>query len=41
MLTAVLTYAALGAAACLTLAGMVAVLVGVSLWSAWRDGVRA
>ena len=24
-----------------TLAGMVAVLVGVSLWSDWRDGVRA
>ena len=27
--------------ACLTLTGMVAVLVGVSLWSDWRDGVRA
>ena len=37
----ILAYAALGAAVCVTLAGMVAVLVGVSLWSDWRDGVRA
>lgn len=41
MLGVVLIYAALGAAACLTLAGMVAVLVGVSLWTDWRDEVRA
>ena len=41
MLTAVLTYAALGAAACLTMTGMVFLLVAVSLWSDWRDGVRA
>ena len=41
MLAAVLTYAALGAAVCVTLTGMVAVLVAVSLWTDWRDGVRA
>lgn len=41
MLIAVLICATLGAAVCLTLTGMVAVLVAVSLWSDWRDGVRA
>lgn len=30
-----------GLVVCLTLAGMVAVLVGVSLWTDWRDEVRA
>lgn len=37
----ILAYAALGSAVCLTLTGMVAVLVAVSLWTDWRDGVRA
>ena len=41
MLNLVLAYAALGAAVCLTLTGMVAVLVAVSLWSDWRNEVRA
>ena len=27
--------------ACLALAGMVALLVGVALYTDWRDGVRA
>lgn len=30
-----------GLVVCLTLTGMMAVLVAVSLWSDWRDGVRA
>ena len=41
MLIAVLIYVALGVAVCLTLTGMLTFLVGVSLWSDWRDGVRA
>lgn len=41
MLAAVLIYAALGVAVCVTMTGMVFLLVAVSLWSDWRDGVRA
>ena len=41
MLSLVLAYAALGVAVCVTLMGMVFLLVAVSLWSDWRDGVRA
>lgn len=41
MLSLVLAYAALGVAMCVTLTGMVFLLVAVSLWSDWRDGVRA
>ncbi|WP_267897575.1 hypothetical protein [Kocuria tytonis] len=41
MLAAVLIYAATGAVVCLTMSGMVALLVGWSLWTDWRDGVRA
>ena len=39
ILIALATLPALVAVAALT--GMVAVLVAVSLWSDWRDGVRA
>ena len=30
-----------GVLACLTMAGMVALLLGVALYTDWRDGVRA
>ena len=41
MLTLILAYALTGAAACVLMAAMVFLLVAVSLWSDWRDGVRA
>ena len=41
MLGVVLIYAALGAAVCLTMTGMAALLLGVALHTDWRDGVRA
>ncbi|MDO4920074.1 hypothetical protein [Kocuria sp.] len=41
MLTLILAYALTGAAVCVLMAVMVGVLVGVSLYTDWRDGVRA
>ena len=41
MLAAVLICATLGAAVCVTMFGMVALLLGVALYTDWRDGVRA
>lgn len=41
MLGVVLIYAALGVAVCLTMTGMAALLLGVALYTDWRDGVRA
>lgn len=41
MLSLVLAYAALGAAVCVTMTGMAALLLGVALYTDWRDGVRA
>jgi|GEM_PF-5224885 len=41
MLGVVLIYAALGVAVCLTMTGMVALLLGVALYTDWRGGVRA
>lgn len=41
MLGVVLIYAALGVAVCVTMFGMVALLLGVALYTDWRDGVRA
>lgn len=41
MLAAVLIYATIGAVACLTMTGMAALLLGVALYTDWRDGVRA
>ena len=41
MLILIALAAAPGVLACLTMTGMVAVLVGLSLWTDWRDGVEA
>ena len=41
MLSLILAYAALGVAVCVPLTGMVFLLVAVSLWSDWRDGVES
>ncbi|MDO4919922.1 hypothetical protein [Kocuria sp.] len=41
MLTLILAYALTGAAACGLMAAMVVLLVGVALYTDWRDGVRA
>nr|WP_314314708.1 hypothetical protein [Kocuria rhizophila] len=41
MLGVVLIYAALGVAVCLTMTGMVFLLLGAALYTDWRDGVRA
>lgn len=41
MLTLIALAAAPAVILCGLMAGMVAVLVAVSLWSDWRDGVRA
>lgn len=41
MLSLVLAYAALGVAVCLTMTGMVFLLLGVALYTDWRDEVRA
>ena len=41
MLSLVLAYTALGAAVCVTMTGMAALLLGVALHTDWRDGVEA
>lgn len=41
MLTLIALAAAPGVLACLTMTGMVALLLGVALYTDWRDGVRA
>lgn len=41
MLILIALAAAPGVLACLTMTGMAALLLGVALWTDWRDGVRA
>lgn len=41
MLTLIALAALPGVLACLTLTGMAALLLGVALYTDWRDGVRA